>query len=422
MRRVQCEIEVRGDHEVHGPGKTSRLGPRGVIACVTALLLPGCGEGTSPIDLGGPVDLEGPEPNPVGCDLNLDFLIPAGAIDAIPSIDSPNLISAKEEIPAYLDSDTRVIGLRVDGAAYAIPHNVLWAHEIVNLEAGGRHLAITYCPLTGSSLAFDRGPADNATFGVAGLLFQNNLVLFDRNDPSSRWPQMIGEARCGPRLGTALPQWPVVEMRWDAWVKLHPATFVLSEDQGYPFPYRQTNYPYGSYEQYSFESFWIPSAMPELDLRRPTKERVLGVPGSRSDGLDGIRDHGIAFPFDSLTDLEGSFQALDFRYELEDAVVLWSDYARGGMAFRPWTEAGQAVSLIATDTAFEDTETGSVWTVDGRAVSGPLVGETLVPIQRTYVAFWGAWSAFHPQTRLWGPWIFPSDPAPGRANLRSLRL
>ena len=119
-----------------GLGRTSRLGLWGVIACVTVLPLPGCGEGTSPSDLGGPVDLGEPEPNPLGCDLNLDFLIHAGAIDAIPSIDSPDLVSAKEEIPAYLDSDTRVIGLRVDGVAYAIPHNVLWAHEIVNLEAG----------------------------------------------------------------------------------------------------------------------------------------------------------------------------------------------------------------------------------------------------------------------------------------------
>lgn len=35
--------------------------------------------------------------------------------------------------------------------------------------------------------------------------------------------------------------------------------------------------------------------------------------------------------------------------------------------------------------------------MDGHTVSGPLVGGTLVPIERMYAAAsWGAWSVFHP--------------------------
>jgi hypothetical protein len=42
-----------------------------------------------------------------------------------------------------------------------------------------------------SSLAFDRAPAGGATFGVSGLLYQNNLMMYDRNRPESLWPQML---------------------------------------------------------------------------------------------------------------------------------------------------------------------------------------------------------------------------------------
>ena len=345
--------------------------PRAAIHAFGLSLLAACSEGASPISSGGS------DWDAVVCDLDLSFLVVGAAIDAIPSIDDPNLVSAKDEIPSYLDSDTRVIGFQIDGVAYAIPHNVLWFHEIVNLEVGGESLAVTYCPLTGSSLAFARGRVDNVTFGVSGLLYQNNLVLYDRNDPSSRWSQIFAEARCGPRSGTPLPQWPVVEMKWDAWVELHPETLVLSEDQGYGFDYRQNNYPYGFYEDLSVIPFWIPQAMPDLDLRRPTKERVLGVPPSFGFTPGTEDDPGFAFPFGELTGLTGSFQAVDFTYEGGPAIVLWSDDAQGGMAFRPRTEGGEMVSLVSTESGIEDLETGSVWSVDGRAMSGPLAGNRL---------------------------------------------
>ena len=264
------------------------------------------------------------------CDLDLSFLVVGAAIDAIPSIDDPNLVSAKDEIPSYLDSDTRVIGFQIDGVAT---------------------------------------PSRTTSFGF------------------TRSSQMFAEARCGPRSGTPLPQWPVVEMKWDAWVELHPETLVLSEDQGYGFDYRQNNYPYGFYEDLSVIPFWIPQAMPDLDLRRPTKERVLGVPPSFGFTPGTEDDPGFAFPFGELTGLTGSFQAVDFTYEGGPAIVLWSDDAQGGMAFRPRTEGGEMVSLVSTESGIEDLETGSVWSVDGRAMSGPLAGHRLSPLERTYVAF-----------------------------------
>ncbi len=77
------------------------------------------------------------------------------------------------------------------------------------------------------------------------------------------------------------------------------------------------------------------------------------------------------------------------------------DEAQGGMAYRPRTETGDRVRLIPSGEGFADEASGSAWAVMGEAVSGPLAGERLVPPERAFVSFWGAWAAFLPDARLW---------------------
>ena len=71
------------------------------------------------------------------------------------------------------------------------------------------------------------------------------------------------------------------------------------------------------------------------------------------------------------------------------------------MAFRLETEAGQDVRLVPTGAGFSDESTGSTWTVVGHAVSGAMEVERLVPFERAFVSFWGAWAASHPGAQLW---------------------
>jgi hypothetical protein len=48
---------------------------------------------------------------------------------------------------------------------------LIW-HEIVNDTIGGRPVAITYCPLCNSALAFDRRLDERQlTFGTSGKLY-----------------------------------------------------------------------------------------------------------------------------------------------------------------------------------------------------------------------------------------------------------
>lgn len=332
------------------------------------------------------------------CDLPQDFLLSIIDQDAIPSIDDPVFVDPDSPFAEYLAPDDRVIGVMVNEQAYAIPHNVLWHHEIVNFDSEIGPLAITYCPLTGSSIAFSRGDLGEVEFGVSGLLFQNNLVMYDRVDAQSVWVQMQGDAACGPAEGTDLIQWPVVEMRWQVWLALNPATRVLGEDQNMEIArtYSNDNYPYGDYEEFSNDQFLYPAAMPELDRRRPVKERVLGVPAKG-------RDRPIAFPFEALEGMEGSHQMVPFLHGGQDAFVLWDDEARGGMAFFPRTLSGVSVDLRPSADGFVDQATGSIFSVDGQGRSGPLEDTELMPIRNAYVAFWGAWAVFQEGTELWLP-------------------
>lgn len=60
----------------------------------------------------------------------------------------------------------------------------MW-HEIVNDRIGGVPIAVTYCPLCNSAVAFDRR-TDHGTleFGTSGALYQSALVMYDRQTES----------------------------------------------------------------------------------------------------------------------------------------------------------------------------------------------------------------------------------------------
>ena len=319
------------------------------------------------------------------CTIPTDRIIDGGVgRDGIPSLQTPSMTSPDQA--NYLADSSRVIGLTLNGRTIAIPHNILWWHEVANLDVGGQKVAVTYCPLTGSSLAFDRSAIGGSTYGVSGLLFNNNLVMFDRSTNESLWPQMNRQANCGPSNGTDLSMISVVEMRWDAWQSLHPDTDVLSNDTGFNRNYRPSGYPYGDYERIDNDRllFDIP-----IDDRRPPKERLLGIPNG---------DGGLALPFGALD--SQPVQTVEVTVGGEPMVVFWDRAAQGAMAYHP-TLNGQRLSFSVQNERIVDDATGSTWTVGGRAVEGPQSGASLEPVRRAYVAFWFAWAVFQPDTDLW---------------------
>ena len=64
---------------------------------------------------------------------------------------------------------------------------------------------------------------------------------------------------------------------------------------------------------------------------------------------------------------------------------------------------GQDLTFEVRDGAFVDVETGSQWSLQRKALSGPLAGQRLEMIPEAYVSFWFAFSTFFEDPELWLP-------------------
>lgn len=371
---------------------TGRAGPVLALAAGVALGA-GCGDSNAP---SGP---DGDAAAGFNCTIDENQIYDGGVgRGGIPALSDPELVPVGGENTGYLqqrvsaDPDTRVVGLEdPDGRPMAVPLRLLWWHEIANFDFGDRQIAVTLCPLTGSTLVFDRDAVDGREFVVSGLLFLNNLMMAPEDGGQTLFPQMSRGARCGPARGTELEQIHAVEMSWQAWKELHPDTRVVSSATDVDRDY--TRYPYGEYNDLDNSETLFP--VPRIDGRRPPKERVLGIPSGEG---------GLAVPFGALSNT-AEVVVDSVRARGGPIWIFWESRAKGAAAYRPRAElpSGRTRTL-----GFErdgrkivDRETGSTWTLDGRAVAGPLEGAELQPVKESYVAFWFAWALFQPDTEIW---------------------
>ena len=183
-------------------------------------------------------------------------LYPAGVPrDGLPSLDFPRHLDAAgldslNEIgrsPFILPRDL-VIGVAAGGQARAYPLSILNWHEVVNDTIGGVPVLVTWSPLTGSAKVYARGVGEGTPeFGVSGLLYNSNTLLYDRTE-NSVWSQIQGRALVGPAAARAetLQLHPFELIRWDVWLARHPASLILAPETEHLFRnYRKQ--PYTSY-------------------------------------------------------------------------------------------------------------------------------------------------------------------------------
>lgn len=359
-------------------GGSTRVGPRSTIAAGAALLLvlTACSDGVT-----GPGE---------GCTIPLAEFVDAGADRSeIPALTNPHVARPQTPPVAFIPERSRVVGVIFNEQPLAIPHNVLWHHEIVNLSIPGEQLTVTYSPLTGSSLVFDRIPPHVNSFRVSNYVLGSNLVMEDES--GTLWPQMIGAAACGPKAGVELRRVHHEEVSYAAWFAIHPDTWVVSSATGHDFLY--TIYPYGDYEEN--ETLVYP-VQGDLDTRRPPKERVLGIP-AEGGGL------AISLPLlDAQRPSESPVAVANASLDGEPIAVFWNFFAQAAIPFRAEAD-GQTLTFEAVGSERRDVETGSSWDLFGTAYAGPLEGTRLERVPDAYVAFWFAWAEFNPETDLWAP-------------------
>jgi len=257
--------------------------------------------------------------------------------DGIPSLDDPVFVSAEDA--TYLSGRDRVLGISINGFAHAYPIRILNYHEIVNDNVGGTAVAITYCPLCGSGTAFEATINGRSyEFGVSGLLYNSDVLMYDRNT-GSLWSQLMVQAVTGPMKGTRLQQLPLSHTSWQEWTERYPETRVLSNKTGYSRNYKVDPYPnYGRDGK-----LYFPVTHSSKKYRR--KEIVMGL------------------------EIDGQFKAYPFK-ELKKGESRFDDEFAG---------AKFSVEFDAKH------RTARVVKADGSEIS-------------TITAFWFAWYAFHPET------------------------
>lgn len=259
--------------------------------------------------------------------------------DDIPSIDKPNF-TLPEQAKHVFKSDY-VLGIYYNGIAKAYPIRIMDWHEVVNDQFGDTPIAVTYCPLCGSGMSFIRKIGNRGkTFGVSGLLYNSDVLLFDRQT-KSLWSQIMGKAIAGPESGNKLEYIPTIFTTWAKWREEHPNTFVLTQKTG-----AMRNYFNSPYENYEFEPSLLFTPKHTNKIIK-NKERIIGIE---------INGKYKAYAFSQLKKLP---QPVKDSFEGVEIQIFYDKKSRTAMAKR----------------------------IDGK----PLNAVRL---------FWFAWYGFHPETAI----------------------
>lgn len=313
-----------------------------------------------------------------------DWTIPSDLVfdggvgrDGIPSIDDPKFAKIVDGQTRASFMDALMVGFVADGKARAYPHPILDWHEIVNDDIGDISLALTYCPLTGTAIGWNRQVnGRNTEFGVSGLLFDTNLMPYDR-ETGSTWSQQRLDCVNGELIGTEIDLIPVVETTLETWLEVYPDSEILTEDTGINRDYGR--YPYGDYRTNNARLLF---PIQTEDNRLPGKERVLGV---------FANDEVKAYPFSNNTGtdiIQESFNGVDLvvaRSTERNFIVAFEN--PGNLTFT----ASQDFPSIMED------ENGVVYNLTGEVMNG---GGSALTFADSFIGYWFSFGTFYPGLEL----------------------
>lgn len=281
--------------------------------------------------------------------------------DGIPALVNPNFITAAQ-VTTELRNEDLVVVFKNGNDVRAYPHTILDWHEIINDNIGDLSVAITFCPLTGTGIGWDRTiNGRETTFGVSGLLFNTNLIPFDRLTDSN-WSQILNESVNGSLIGNKIVLYQLLETNWATAKAMYPDIKVVSTDTGFSRTYGTS--PYGDYNTNN-DRFLFPV---DKDNRLPLKEKVMTL---LDDGDAKV------YRFENFLNeniIKDAFKGKEymivgntdfmFSYLLDgDLNTLEFTYVFGANADEP--------SILLED------DEGNKWDVFGEAISGPRQGQKI---------------------------------------------
>jgi hypothetical protein len=295
--------------------------------------------------------------------------------DAIPSVDDPSFGERYDG-----DADDTVIAVEGDERARAYPVRYLHYHEIVNDTIDDDPIAVTWCPLCGSAVVYDRRHRERVLeFGVSGKLADDDLVMYDR-ETESEWKQSSGECIAGRFAGDSLSVRPGAMLSWREFRDAHPDGVVLqppggkseaASDDDDPAPIDYDASPYADY--FASEGFGLAAHRGTDDDREWTRDDLrpkTAVLGFETD------DTALGFPLPRVLDAGGVVQTTVGGRPVLVVATEAGDihgFADPGIQFG-WTEAG----LVGDGTTWNPTT--------GRAADGRRLDR--LPARRVFAFAW----------------------------------
>lgn len=313
-------------------------------------------------------------------------LVLAADTDDIPAIMAQDSFFAAATTDEWLDEEY-VIGLSLNGDARAYPIRLLSSHELVNDTVGGQPVLISWCPLCFSAIVFDRTVDERElTFGVSGILYRDNLVMYD-HQTHTLWSQLLGQSLRGALRQQWLTVVPSMITTWAEWKQLYPETRVLSAERLGQYEGDVID-PYAGY--YTSGAAGLAGDVTHAaDV--PAKALVIGV----QVGTD-LR----AYPLPLLSEvglIEDELGGVPLLLVYDATLQVVYVYQREAN--------GPELTFAAATTphTLQDKQTASIWDWRiGQATAGVLTGTMLTPFPAT-LTFWFAWAGIFPETDVYVP-------------------
>lgn len=300
--------------------------------------------------------------------------------DGIPSIDNP--IFLETSMVDFLSDDDLVVGVKQGDVIKAYPHFILDWHEVVNDVIGPRNVSLSYCPLTGTAFAWGSVAGNSfSTFGVSGLLYNANLILYDRAT-NSNWSQILQQCVNGELIGDIPNKLTVIETNWKTWKDSFPNSLVLTAETGFDKPYG--TYPYGAYRTEQNFFLFVPEPQnPAL----PNKQRVFAITDATQSKVYKFSD------FNNGRAIKDTFATNDYLVVGNENIItaFKMNSAQSNVSFTYAFQDGE--------TFFEDDE-GNKYNMFGETIEGPRMGQKLNTAE-SVTSMWFAVAAFFPNPAIY---------------------
>jgi Protein of unknown function (DUF3179) len=216
-------------------------------------------------------------------------------------------------------------------------------------------------------------------FHLSGINNQN-FIMRDE-ETGSWWQQVSGQCIAGPLKGKQLQLVAHDELPFALWKREQPAGRVLKPDERVAAQYEPVDW------EDRYATLRVVTPVNPDDQLKP-RDLVIGITASGAAKAYAMARLERQAP---VNDTLGGTQL----------VILLDTSKKSVRAFESTVDGRGLTFVVKPETAqFTDAETGSTWEFTGRAVSGPLAGRRLRPVN-VLKDYWFDWKIYHPDTAIY---------------------